>query len=142
MSRLPHEIVIMLIAMFRSLFSEEYRQQQWIADLADDDLEAASEAAAALGDAQSTAAVPVLLELLAMTETDITAAPDAHTLIALIDLRQDVVRALGKIGDERAVQPLIHVLRTDADRGIRYEAADALRRIGTPEAHRALDAKL
>ncbi|MEM6282925.1 MAG: HEAT repeat domain-containing protein [Chloroflexota bacterium] len=131
-----NDIVIMLIAMFRSLFSDEYRAQQLIADLLDDDLEVASEAAEDLGEMGLQSAVPALLDMLTITQDDIT---EQGSEGELIDLRQDVVRSLGKIGDERAVPALIDAMYADADRGIRYEAAFALLKIGTPPAVIAVD---
>ncbi len=123
-------ITIMLIAMFRTLFSDEYRVQQLIADLADDDVEEASEAAEELGERRAAFAVPALLQLLAMTEVG-QFDGEAN---ARIDLRQDVVRALGRIGDERSVDAIAEVLQSEVDRGVRYEALHALRQIGTSQA--------
>ncbi|MEL7234653.1 MAG: hypothetical protein AAFV33_03650 [Chloroflexota bacterium] len=131
-----NDIVIMLIAMFRTLFSDEYRAQQLIADLLDDDLEVASEAAEDLGEMGMTAAVPALLDMLTITADDIT---ERGSAVELIDLRQDVVRSLGKLEDGRAVMPLIDVMHHDVDRGIRYEAAFALLKIGTLPAVEAVD---
>ena len=125
-----HNITIMLIALFRTLFSDEYRVQQLIADLAADDPDEASAAAEELGERQAAFAVPALLQLLAMTAVDgFTGEPGAR-----IDLRQDVVRALGRIADARSVQALADVLASEPDRGVCYEALHALRQIGTPAA--------
>jgi HEAT repeat protein len=49
-----------------------------------------------------------------------------------------VIEALGKIGDPRAVSALAEALG-DGEGPVRHEAARALRRIGAPEALRALE---
>ena len=46
------------------------------------------------------------------------------------NVRLEAVRALAKIDEPHAVDPLIHVVKTDRDPYIRYEAARYLRRIG------------
>lgn len=129
-------IIIMLIAMMRSLFHEEFEVQSLTADLLDDDPTAAAQAAQALGDLGNQMAVAPLLEMLPITAGELKRADPAQRS-DLIDLRQDVVRALGKLEDERAVEPLIAVMHHDKDRGVRYEAATALQRIGTPTATKA-----
>ena len=48
-------------------------------------------------------------------------------------LRRDAVDALGEVGDERAVQPLLGLLR-DPDMWIRCAAARALGRLRPPSA--------
>jgi len=138
------DITIMWIALFRSLFHREYQVQQLIADLVDDDLIVASEAAEDLGNIGHSMAVRPLLLLLEMTEADIVELEaeaeldgddfDPFELTATIDLRQDVVRALGKIGDANAVPALIGVLYMDTDKGIQREAITALQCIGTVDA--------
>jgi HEAT repeat protein len=130
-----NDIVIMLIAMFQTLFSDEYRTQQLVADLLDDDLAVASEAAEELGDIGLNAAVDPLLQMLEVTAQEILERGNDGQLI---DLRQDIVRALGKIGDERAISKLILVMQEDADKGIRYEAANALLQVGTQQATNAV----
>ncbi len=47
------------------------------------------------------------------------------------DTRKDAARTLGRIGDARAVEPLVAALR-DRDQAIRRSATDALVKIGTP----------
>ncbi|MHC5033358.1 MAG: HEAT repeat domain-containing protein, partial [Planctomycetota bacterium] len=64
------------------------------------------------------------------------AAPAVPELIRLLDdsvLRDNAMRTLGKIGPPaKAAQPKLVAALEDTDRDIRYEAADALRRIGYP----------
>jgi HEAT repeat protein len=112
------DVVLLWIAIFRTLFANEFREQMWIADLADDDPDTASDAAVELGLAESRQAVPALMALLTLLADE----TDAEQ----VDLRQDVVRALGRIGDERAIPLLKDVATNDADRGIRDEAIHAL----------------
>ncbi|MCB0346881.1 MAG: HEAT repeat domain-containing protein [Bdellovibrionales bacterium] len=49
-------------------------------------------------------------------------------------VRRTAAKSLGKIGDPRAVEPLVDRMRRDSDRYVNLTAANALRRIGTPEA--------
>jgi HEAT repeat protein len=56
-----------------------------------------------------------------------------------VEVRRRAVVALGELGDRRAVDPLITVLR-DADQRIQVSAAQSLERIGTLEARAALEA--
>ena len=127
MHRYP-AIIVMWIALFRSLFSREVQVQMWIADLADDDLEVAAEAAQALGQQGDTSAVPALIAALAMATAD---APDddPNTDAELVDFRQDVVRALGTLRDPQAIPALEDAATHDPDRGVRLEAEAALRYI-------------
>jgi len=99
-----------------------------IADLADDDLENASRAAQELGECGAMNAVGPLLEALAMS-ADEEETGDPHADAAQVDFRQDVVRALGKIGDPRAAAALGLVAESDPDAGVRAEAATALARL-------------
>jgi HEAT repeat protein len=46
------------------------------------------------------------------------------------DVRLEAVRALGKIGGNKAVDPLVQTARRDGDAFIRFEAVRTLRRIG------------
>lgn len=73
------------------------------------------------------AAVPGLLEVL-------EAGPD--------DTRFIVAQLLGKIGDERATEPLIAVLRDEQNGYIRKEAAEALGKLGDSRAAAPLLAAL
>ncbi|MGM0606076.1 MAG: HEAT repeat domain-containing protein, partial [Halobacteriota archaeon] len=50
------------------------------------------------------------------------------------NVRPLVARALGLIGDTRAIDPLSDTLRTDANQNVRASAAWALRQIGTKRA--------
>jgi HEAT repeat protein len=48
------------------------------------------------------------------------------------DVRGNAARALGTIGDARAVEPLIIRALGDSDHGVRWNAAEALGKIGEP----------
>ncbi len=128
MRRYP-AIIAVWIALLRSLFSREVQVQMWVADLADDDLEVASEAAQALGEHRDRTAVPALLEALAMASNE-NLDDDPHIAAAQVDFRQDIVRALGALRDARAIPSLETVATHDPDQGIRDEATAALRNIG------------
>lgn len=54
----------------------------------------------------------------------------------------DIVRALGEIGDERAVNLLVAILETHVKEGVRSEAALALGKIGGAKARAALKRRL
>jgi HEAT repeat protein len=77
----------------------------------------------ALGDFGNPAAILTLTELLSSSES--------------ARLRQSAAFALGQIRDSRAVPTLIKVLN-DNDHRVRENAADALEKIGAPEALEAL----
>lgn len=47
-----------------------------------------------------------------------------------IGVRISAARTLGKIGDARAVEPLIQALKEDSDWSVRHEAVEALGEIG------------
>jgi HEAT repeat protein len=56
-----------------------------------------------------------------------------------IDVRYSAAQALGRIGDIRAVEPLIKAFGNDGDdEGVRHSAAAALGTIGGNEAEKAL----
>ena len=57
-------------------------------------------------------------------------------------LLQDIIRALGEIGDDRAVELLVIMLRTHGSKSVRSEAAIALRKIRGPKALAALKSRL
>jgi HEAT repeat protein len=124
--RTYQDVVIMLIALIRSLFSDLYHLNERIADLADDDLEVASAAAEELGVLGNRHAVPPLIEALVMM-ADEDPVDDPHEQAAQVDYRQDIVRALGRLGDGRARTVLEDVAVNDPDRGVRNEAVTALR---------------
>ncbi|MBK8480337.1 MAG: HEAT repeat domain-containing protein [Proteobacteria bacterium] len=80
-----------------------------------------------LGSLRAREAVPVLIERLTVTD----ALRDPGTA--------GVIEALGKIGDRRAVQPLIALLTdAQADQGLRVQATTALMLIGDKRALPAL----
>jgi HEAT repeat protein len=47
-------------------------------------------------------------------------------------VQYDAAEALGELGDARAVEPLITALKNDELSGVRWKAAEALSKIGTP----------
>jgi HEAT repeat protein len=47
-------------------------------------------------------------------------------------VQYDAAEALGEIGDDRAVEPLLTALKNDETGGVRWKAADALSKLGTP----------
>jgi len=72
---------------------------------------------------------------------DIRAVP--HLIVVLdsdknADVRSEVVRVLGRLGDCRAIKPLIAALR-DRNLDVRYSAAKALVKIGTPSTKSLID---
>ncbi|HEX9697363.1 MAG TPA: HEAT repeat domain-containing protein [Actinomycetota bacterium] len=74
---------------------------------------------------------------------DLEATRDVEGLIKALghkkrsDLRRAAAEALGKLGDARAVEPLIAAL-ADKSGPARETAAEALNRLGGPESERAL----
>jgi HEAT repeat protein len=65
------------------------------------------------------------------------AAQDVRGLIRLLnhrdpDVQYGAAEALGEIGDSGAVEPLIAALKNDEISGLRWKAAEALSKIGTP----------
>ncbi len=112
----------------------------------------AANALSKMGD-EAESATPALLDSLRADDIFLRAAitsalirigaPAVPGLIrALFDdnraVRRAAAKALGKIGDERAVAPLSVSLK-DGDDGVRKFAAEALRRIDTPKARAALE---
>lgn len=47
-------------------------------------------------------------------------------------VQYDAAEALGETGDERAVEPLLAALKNDETGGVRWKAAEALSKLGTP----------
>lgn len=94
--------------------------------LGDSDLRVQAKAVQILGDMRATEATPVLIERLMMRTTD-------------IGMKQLIIASLGKIGDSRAVQPLIHLLQRDLDDETRGTAIFALGELGAPEALEVLE---
>ena len=72
------------------------------------------------GASKDTASVPKLLERLS-GDTDPV-------------MQEELVLALGKIGDEQALRPLQELLQRDGDGNLRACAADALKALNKPEA--------
>ena len=69
--------------------------------------------------------------------------PLARVLVhAAPEARAPAIWALEKIGDDRAVDPLINVLRSDCDEFCRWMAAAALRTIGHPAGIEAVNEAL
>jgi len=78
-----------------------------------------------------TSAVPILLEIIKPDYSPII--PQAKEARRLV--RVGAIDALGFIGDKRAVNPLVSILKTKSEESIiRGSAAYALGRIGDPEA--------
>lgn len=106
-----------------------------------------------LGQQQSPQATDALTALLGKTETSLsTAAADALVeigppatsrvleLLTAADQEAAISAAdiLGRIGDHRAVAPLVELLQKHEDDGLRWSAAEALGRIGHPQAIKPL----
>ena len=69
--------------------------------------------------------------------TGMKAAHDVRGLIRLLnhrdpDVQYEAAGALGDLGDSSAVEPLIAALKNDEIGGIRWKAAEALSKIGSP----------
>ena len=69
--------------------------------------------------------------------TGMKAAQDVRGLIRLLnhrdpDVQYEAAGALGDIGDSSAVEPLIAALKNDEISGVRWKAAEALSKLGTP----------
>jgi HEAT repeat protein len=65
------------------------------------------------------------------------AAGDVRGLIRLLshrdpDVQYEAAGALGEIGDARAVEPLVTAMKNEEFSGVRWKAAEALSRIGSP----------
>jgi HEAT repeat protein len=85
----------------------------------------------ALGDLDAYTSLPV------GDESDVEARMEAEGEID-IDVRTQIISALGRIGDTRAVEMLIVELRYVQDESVRMALVDALRHIGDPRAVVAL----
>jgi HEAT repeat protein len=106
-----------------------------------------------LGDLGDQAAIPCLMEALGEPDTRIgaiealgkLAKPGSPAVPALVSLLSDsrlqevAGRALANIADPATIDALVGILDVEA---LHWTVRDALRRIGTPEAQRALAAKL
>lgn len=79
-----------------------------------------------LGQMQATDAVPLLVQQLFLRDTDQST-------------KARILAALGKIGDQRATQPILDFLSRDVDRQIRGNALFALGEIGDPKASPTLE---
>ena len=94
--------------------------------LGDSDLRVQAKAVQILGDMRATEATPVLVERLMMRTTD-------------SGMKQLIISSLGKIGDSRAVQPLVQLLQRDLDAETRGTVIFALGELGAPEALEVLE---
>nr|MBN1228728.1 HEAT repeat domain-containing protein [Anaerolineae bacterium] len=110
----------------------------------------AVEAAEALGKIGNPSAVPTLLEALRadtwLAEYDDMAAKkqaiplDEHMGGAISSIRMAAARALGQIGDPRAVQGLIRAVHpNETDGAVRRVSLSALKKFDTPEAKAAVE---
>ncbi|MCZ6679389.1 MAG: HEAT repeat domain-containing protein [Candidatus Poribacteria bacterium] len=97
---------------------------EWIKGLRDGNPQIRTQAAIMLGELQVKNAVPELIKVLAVDP--------------VVDVRLNAAKALGKIGDPVGVPALTEALK-DEHRDVRKWAANGLRRIGTPEALKALE---
>ena len=93
--------------------------------MGDADMRVQVKAIAMLGDMRATDATPVLVQSLFLRTTD-------------ANMKQLILASLGKIGDQRAAQPIIEFLHRDLDPAARGTAIFALGEIGAPEAVDAL----
>ena len=113
-----------------------------VATLGDDDMHVREAAAGALGHLGDPRAVDSLAAILCDTDVLDAAfsalvtigAPCVPALVATLkddkfSVRTDAAKALGQIGDARAVEPLIATLR-DSKEPVREAAAEALDRLG------------
>jgi HEAT repeat protein len=94
--------------------------------LGDPDVRVKAKAIDLLAGLRADDATPVLVQYLFLRSTD------PH-------LKGRIVAALGKIGDTRAVKPLIEFLQRDLDPDVRGTAIFALGEIGSPEALDSLE---
>ena len=53
--------------------------------------------------------------------------------------RRDAAQALGRLGDPRAVPPLVHALKYDSSKDVKIASANALGQLGGPEAEVVLE---
>jgi HEAT repeat protein len=93
--------------------------------IGDSDIRVQVKAIVALGDMRATDATPVLIQYLSRRTTE-------------NNLKQLILAALGKIGDERAARPIMEFLQRDLDPATRGTAIFALGEIGAPESADAL----
>jgi HEAT repeat protein len=72
--------------------------------------------------------------------TDVKKLKESRNVQGLINALQhkdptvqyDAAEALGEIGDNRAIVPLLGALKNDETGGVRWKAAEALAKLGTP----------
>lgn len=86
----------------------------------DPDVRVQAKAIQMLGDMRASESTPVLVQFLILRTTD-------------TNMKQLVLASLGKIGDARAVPPVIELLRRERDAETRGTAIFALGEIGAPE---------
>jgi HEAT repeat protein len=86
----------------------------------------------ALAERRDTAAVVPLISALQTSSTSVLEEPEAlrSRLATRYTLRNQVIRALGDLGDKRAVEPLIHALRSSVGNWEQEEMISALAQLG------------
>ena len=87
----------------------------------DPDVRVQAKAIQMLGDIRASQSTPVLVQRLILRTTD-------------ANMKQLILASLGKIGDARAVPPVIELLQRERDAATRGTAIFALGEIGAPEA--------
>jgi HEAT repeat protein len=92
-----------------------------IQTLGDPDVRVQAKSVDMLGQLRATEASPVLIQHLFLRSTD-------------GKMKQRILAALGKIGDDRAARPIVEFLQRDLDPETRGTAIFALGEIGSPEA--------
>lgn len=92
----------------------------------DKDMRVRAKAIDACGDLRATPATPVLVQQLFMKDTS-------------TDVKKRILASLGKIGDNRAAQPITEFLAHDIDKATRGTAIYALGDIGAPGTLATLD---
>lgn len=88
--------------------------------LGDHDMRVKAKAIDACGTLRATDATPVLIQQLFLRDTD-------------TEVKQRILAALGKIGDQRAAKPIMEFLGRDLDHATRGTAIYALGDLGDPE---------
>jgi HEAT repeat protein len=97
-----------------------------IAALGDPDMRVEAKTVDVLGELRATDATVVLIQHLFLRTTE-------------PQMKQRILAALGKIGDERAAKPIVEFLQRDLDSATRGTAIYALGDIGSPDALETLE---